>query len=206
MAVARDAAAGGCARLRQPRCKSRGTTLADAMGGAAMRALVAACLVACVVCAGASLVAIDLGSDFLKVALIKPGRTPISIVVNEMSRRKSPALVGVVNGERVLGEEAASILARYPANVFQRTKDLLGRRHNDTYASNLVRDQFLPYSLVEDARLKVASIALSDGTTVTMQELVVSRRSRKIEPYSQQPDLHHTCRGSHMTLIYGCIA
>jgi hypoxia up-regulated 1 len=56
----------------------------------------------------ASLMAIDLGSEYLKVCLIKPGRTPIAIVVNEMSRRKSPALVGFVKGERLVSEEAST--------------------------------------------------------------------------------------------------
>lgn len=55
-----------------------------------------------------------------QVCLVKPGRTPISIVVNEMSKRKTPALVGLVQEggsegvSRVLGEEAFSLAIRYP--------------------------------------------------------------------------------------------
>ena len=36
---------------------------------------------------------IDLGSENIKVAIVQPGRVPISIVTNEMSRRKSPGTV-----------------------------------------------------------------------------------------------------------------
>lgn len=34
--------------------------------------------------ARAAVLAVDLGSEFLKIAIVKPGRTPISIVLNEM--------------------------------------------------------------------------------------------------------------------------
>lgn len=44
-------------------------------------------LLACAVMvqtAQAAVLAVDLGSEFLKVSIVKPGRTPISIVLNEM--------------------------------------------------------------------------------------------------------------------------
>ena len=100
------------------------------LGGAPLLALLALFLLAAQP-AASSLMAIELGSEYLKVCLIKPGRTPIAIVGNEMSRRKSPALVGVVNGDRVLGEEAFSLGIRYPDLIFSRTRDLLGRRADD---------------------------------------------------------------------------
>ncbi|KAJ4705671.1 putative Heat shock 70 kDa protein [Melia azedarach] len=62
---------------------------------------------------------IDLGSDWLKVAVVnlKPGQSPISVAINEMSKRKSPALVAFQSGTRLIGEEAAGIIARYPDKV-----------------------------------------------------------------------------------------
>jgi hypoxia up-regulated 1 len=36
---------------------------------------------------------VDIGSENIKVTLVQPGRVPISIVTNEMSRRKSPGAV-----------------------------------------------------------------------------------------------------------------
>lgn len=36
---------------------------------------------------------VDLGSENIKVAIVQPGRVPISIVTNEMSRRRSPGAV-----------------------------------------------------------------------------------------------------------------
>ena len=43
-------------------------------------------------CAG-PLMAVDLGGEFIKVSVVKPGRTPISIVPNEMSKRRTSAQV-----------------------------------------------------------------------------------------------------------------
>lgn len=143
----------------------------------------------------AAYMAVDLGSEFLKVSVVKPGRSPFSIVVNEMcalssigssinpnnwrcsysppppfwrlashrcpvscqlkllgtytarrrmalavhntfsrfpsthrTKRKTSAQVGFVNGERLVGEEAAALGTRFPATVYQRTRDLLGKR------------------------------------------------------------------------------
>lgn len=39
----------------------------------------------------APLMAVDLGSEFIKVSVVKPGRTPISVVINEMSKRRTSA-------------------------------------------------------------------------------------------------------------------
>ena len=64
-----------------------------------------------------SLMSIDLGSDFLKVGLVKADRIPISVAVNEMSKRKTPALVGIPGDDRILGEEAATMSVRYPDEV-----------------------------------------------------------------------------------------
>lgn len=37
--------------------------------------------------------AVDFGGEFIKVSVVKPGRTPISIVPNEMSKRRTSAQV-----------------------------------------------------------------------------------------------------------------
>ncbi|EFN54194.1 hypothetical protein CHLNCDRAFT_17799, partial [Chlorella variabilis] len=78
-----------------------------------------------------ALLAIDLGSEFLKLSIVKPGRIPISIVINEMSKRKTPALVAFVDGERLVGEEAAGVAARYPDRVYAGVAGLLGRPADD---------------------------------------------------------------------------
>jgi hypoxia up-regulated 1 len=109
-----------------------------------------------------ALVSIDLGSEFLKVALIKPGRIPIAIVANEMSKRKTPALVGIVGGERLMGEEAASVTARFPEAIIARARDLLGKTMDDPTVASMIKQQYLPYQVVEHPTRKVAAIKVGD--------------------------------------------
>lgn len=121
-----------------------------------------------------SLMAIDLGSEFLKVCLVKPGRTPISIVVNEMSKRKSPALVGLVDGERVIGEEAFSLAIRYPNQIYSQLRNLLGRSAQDAEVQRLLRDSMLPYKVVDDPVRGTCALQVNETTSYLVEELAVS--------------------------------
>ncbi|KAJ8642203.1 hypothetical protein MRB53_018897 [Persea americana] len=115
---------------------------------------------------------IDLGSEWMKVAVVnlKPGQIPISVAINEMSKRKSPALVAFHGGIRLIGEEAAGIVARYPEKVYSRVRDMIGRPYS--YSKALIDSLYLPYDLVEDSR-GAAAIRIDDGVTVfTAEELV----------------------------------
>lgn len=60
---------------------------------------------------GANLAAIslDLGTQFIKIGLVKPG-VPMEIVLSKESRRKMPFAVGIRNGERVFGDAALQMV------------------------------------------------------------------------------------------------
>lgn len=138
------------------------------------RALLGVLLVGQLVCSShAQLMAIDLGSEYLKVCLIKGSRTPISIVVNEMSRRKSPALVGLVGEDRVVGEEAFSLGIRYPDRIISRVRDMLGRSKEDPELANLLEEHRLPYVLVNHPERKTAMLQLNATATLMAEELQV---------------------------------
>ncbi|KAG6496417.1 heat shock 70 kDa protein 17-like [Zingiber officinale] len=112
---------------------------------------------------------IDLGSEWMKVAVVnlKSGQSPISIAINEMSKRKSPALVAFSGGNRLVGEEAAGIVARYPDKVYSFVRDMIGKPYE--YVKVLAESFYLPYDLVEDSR-GAASIRIDDGVTVYSAE------------------------------------
>ncbi|XP_065026045.1 heat shock 70 kDa protein 17-like [Musa acuminata AAA Group] len=115
---------------------------------------------------------IDLGSEWMKVAVVNlmPGQSPISIAINEMSKRKSPAVVAFHGGNRLVGEEAAGIVARYPDKVYSFVRDMIGKPYKN--AKDLTSSLYLPYDLVEDSR-GAAGIRIDDGVTVyTAEELL----------------------------------
>ncbi|KAI3435832.1 hypothetical protein D9Q98_001890 [Chlorella vulgaris] len=138
---------------------------------------VAVCLALLAGPAAGALLAIDLGSEFLKLSVVKAGRIPISIVINEMSRRKTPALVAFVEGDRLVGEEAASMAVRYPERVYARVADLLGRPADDPRLAAALKAAHRPYSLVPAVNRTspaAAGVQTDRGETVSAEELVAS--------------------------------
>lgn len=121
----------------------------------------------------AALMAIDLGSEYLKVSLVKPGRTPIQVAVNEMSKRKSPALVSIVNDERLIGEEAFSFAVRYPESTIARARDLLGKTADDPTIKQMLKDHGLAYEVVPHPKRNVAAVKIKENSTYAAEELVV---------------------------------
>ena len=117
---------------------------------------------------------VDLGSESLKVAVVnlKPGQSPISIAINEMSKRKSPALVSFHSGGRLLAEEAAGLVARYPQNVYSQIRDLIGKPYG--FAKNFLDSMYLPFEAKEDSRGAVSFVVDENGTTAEFspEELV----------------------------------
>lgn len=124
--------------------------------------------------ASAALFAVDLGTEYLKISIVKPGRIPISVVINEMSKRKTPALVAFVNGERLIGEEAAPLSARFPDRVYMGLKDMLGRPHNDEHIQRMIKDKHLPYTIVPGVNSSSLAVATDTGDLYSAEELVVS--------------------------------
>ena len=63
--------------------------------------------------------------ESIRVSLVKPGRTPVSVVLNEASKRKTSAQVAFVENDRLLGDEAAALNVRYPDKVYARWASLV---------------------------------------------------------------------------------
>lgn len=59
---------------------------------------------------GASLLAIDYGTDGFKAALIKPG-VPFDVLINKDSKRKTGSIVTLRGEERSFGGEAANLVS-----------------------------------------------------------------------------------------------
>ena len=74
--------------------------------------------------AAAPLISVDLGGEFLKVGMVKAG-SGFSVVINEMSKRRTSAQVAMVAEQRLLGEDAAALAPRHPGQVFARCVRLL---------------------------------------------------------------------------------
>ncbi|UKZ77314.1 hypothetical protein TrVFT333_005034 [Trichoderma virens FT-333] len=87
------------------------------------------------VLAASAVLGVDLGTEYIKAALVKPG-IPLEIVLTKDSRRKETSAVAfkpskgaVAEGqypERNYGADAMAIAARFPGEVYPNLKPLLG--------------------------------------------------------------------------------
>ncbi|KAL4909807.1 hypothetical protein BDW74DRAFT_143780 [Aspergillus multicolor] len=88
--------------------------------------------------AGSAVLGIDVGTEYLKAALVKPG-IPLEIVLTKDSKRKESAVVAfkptrqsdALFPERFYGGDALALSARYPDDVYVNLKTLLGLPFND---------------------------------------------------------------------------
>ena len=90
-------------------------------------AMMGVLLLSCAVVPTSSFVlGIDVGAEFMKVALVQPGR-PIELVTNVESKRKTQMIVGFNGDERIYGGSALNYLPRKPDRVFTGMRMMLGR-------------------------------------------------------------------------------
>ena len=90
--------------------------------------------------AAAAVLGVDLGTEYIKAALVKPG-IPLEIVLTKDSRRKETSAVAfkpskgeVKDGEfpeRAYGADAMALSARFPGEVYPNLKTLLGLPTSD---------------------------------------------------------------------------
>lgn len=97
--------------------------------------------------AASAVLGIDLGTEYIKAALVKPG-IPLEIVLTKDSKRKETAAVAFkpqrsrvstaesdVFPERIYGGDAVALSARFPSDVYPNLKPLLGLKFNDDLIS-----------------------------------------------------------------------
>lgn len=97
--------------------------------------------------AASAVLGIDLGTEYIKAALVKPG-IPLEIVLTKDSKRKETAAVAFkplrtrvdtaessMYPERVYGGDAVALSARLPSDVYPNLKPLLGLKLADDLAS-----------------------------------------------------------------------
>ena len=91
-------------------------------------------------CAASAVLGIDIGTEYIKAALVKPG-IPLEIVLTKDSKRKEAAAVAFkpLRGqsssskndsfpERLYGGDALALSARFPGDVYLNLKPLLGQK------------------------------------------------------------------------------
>lgn len=117
-----------------------------------------------------AVMSIDLGSEWMKVAIVSPG-VPMEIALNKESKRKTPVTIAFRDGERSFGEDAQVIGVRFPQNTFFYILDLLGKPIDNPLVQ-LYRKRFPYYDIIADDERKTIAFRLNENTTYTPEELL----------------------------------
>eukprot|EP00614_Pseudopedinella_elastica_P026670 CAMPEP_0172615954 /NCGR_PEP_ID=MMETSP1068-20121228/62611_1 /TAXON_ID=35684 /ORGANISM="Pseudopedinella elastica, Strain CCMP716" /LENGTH=966 /DNA_ID=CAMNT_0013421253 /DNA_START=59 /DNA_END=2959 /DNA_ORIENTATION=+ len=91
--------------------------------------------------AAGSVIGIDFGSAWMKVALVQL-KVPLEIVPNTISKRKTEIVVSFDRGERMYGSDAFGLLSRKPNFGFAHFRELLGRDDKHPLTSRLAEHMY----------------------------------------------------------------
>ncbi|KAI9223605.1 Hsp70 protein-domain-containing protein [Blastocladiella britannica] len=136
---------------------------------AALAALLLLCL-ASVAHASTPVIGIDYGSEWFKVALVRPGKA-LDVVLNRESKRKTHSLLTLRTDERFFGSDAAALAPRFPTTTFVNLKSLMGQNASSDVAA--AYKAIYPVSMTTDPErgtVRLAGLATNDIYSV--EELV----------------------------------
>ncbi|KJE95164.1 hypoxia up-regulated protein [Capsaspora owczarzaki ATCC 30864] len=108
----------------------------------AVLALCAALATVAPLASALTVLSVDFGSEGFKVGIVKPG-VPMEVVMNAQSQRKTTVAVSFRQGERLVGDPAFALTAKYPTHVYTHLQPLLGQLANSS-STELYRQRF-PY-------------------------------------------------------------
>uniref|UniRef100_A0A0N5BX28 Hypoxia up-regulated protein 1 n=1 Tax=Strongyloides papillosus TaxID=174720 RepID=A0A0N5BX28_STREA len=81
-----------------------------------------------------AVMSIDLGNQYLKIGIVKPG-VPMETVLNREFRRKTVNMVGIRNGERFFSDSASNLNVKFPMSTYGYLMDLIGKKFSDPSVS-----------------------------------------------------------------------
>uniref|UniRef100_A0A915PYM9 Hypoxia up-regulated protein 1 n=1 Tax=Setaria digitata TaxID=48799 RepID=A0A915PYM9_9BILA len=129
---------------------------------------------------------IDLGSQWIKMALVKPG-VPMEVVLNEEARRKTPNVILVKDDERLFGDAALAYSVKHWRNSFSHLVDLLGKKFDNPIVS-VYKQRFPHLKLVVDSARDVIQFDVN-GESYSVESIVamILRRCRDVvEKFAKQ--------------------
>ncbi|XP_053703012.1 hypoxia up-regulated protein 1 isoform X2 [Synchiropus splendidus] len=120
--------------------------------------------------ASVAVMSVDLGSEWMKMAIVKPG-VPMEIVLNKESRRKTPAVVCLKENERLFGDSALGVSVKNPKTVYRHLQSLIGKKYDNPQVA-LYQKRFPEHQLHADPARDTVYFKFSEEVTYTPEELL----------------------------------
>ena len=92
---------------------------------------------------------VDLGSEYFKVTVIKPGK-PFMMLENLISKTKTELSVGLKDDEITYAYDALAKKVKAPANIFNYFSEYLGRKHDDLFVKEYMEKFYQSYNITAD--------------------------------------------------------
>uniref|UniRef100_A0A8C7UXD9 Hypoxia up-regulated protein 1 n=1 Tax=Oncorhynchus mykiss TaxID=8022 RepID=A0A8C7UXD9_ONCMY len=139
-------------------------------------------------CTSVAVMSVDLGSEWMKVAIVKPG-VPMEIALNKESRRKTPIAVCLKENERLFGDSALGVSVKNPKFVYRHLQSLLGKKHDNPQVA-VYQKRFPEHHLVTDESRGTVLFSNSEEMQYSPEELLgmVLNYSRGLaQDFAEQP-------------------
>lgn len=116
-----------------------------------------------------NVIGIDFGSENMKVGIVSPG-SPLEIVNNFQSKRKTPTCISFYKGERLFGSDSFALMPRKPEITFSKLFRMLGKMPEHPHMEELERHYF-PFDIYSNETRGVTTLKV-DETYYTPEELL----------------------------------
>lgn len=117
-----------------------------------------------------AVMSVDLGSEWMKLAIVKPG-VPMEIILNKESRRKTPVAVCLKENERLFGDGALGVAVKNPKVVYRFLQNLLGKTADNPMVAQYQK-HFPEHQLLRDEKRGTVYFKYSEDIQYTPEELL----------------------------------
>jgi len=130
---------------------------------------------------------VDLGSEWMKIAVVSPG-VPMEIALNKETKRKTAVAVALRGEERTFGSEALTVCTKFPQKCYFYLLDLVGKPF-DHPAVKLYQERFPYYNMEADPERGTVLFRHDESTTYSPEELlgmILTHAKQIAEDYTEQ--------------------
>lgn len=135
-----------------------------------------------------AVMSVDLGSEWMKIAIVKPG-VPMEIALNKESRRKTPVAVCLKENERLFGDSALGVAVKNPKVVYRFLQSILGKTADNPQVAQYQK-HFPEHQLQRDEKRGTVFFKFSEELQYTPEELLgmILNYSRGLaQDFAEQP-------------------
>jgi len=130
---------------------------------------------------------VDLGSEWMKIAVVSPG-VPMEIALNPESKRKTSMAVSLKDGERKYGSDAMAVCVKSPKHCYRYLLDLLGKKLDHPLVAAFQK-RFPEHKLEADSERGTVVFRTPDDVLYSVEELVgmlLAHAKNQAEVYTEQ--------------------